>query len=1035
MIKSGPSNVKKFQFFEVIKESSVAPPEDQEIDEPDKDKNIPIHLQKSNISINNVSVAGARQMHAINGLVFINGKAIHKKEGKNIRESLVLKILDNKIIDEYRVYNGVYYDFSIKIFEEIPYFVIVGGNFNEYIIDGQKELFMTTFIKIYNATKFIEDKTGRMPVPPGLGPTDEPYPDLLVKRIKLLKRLSDDKLVCDTEGDKMEGYESFQNINAFSISDNFTHAAVSLDKGGILLIYGKPNMLECSTKEMKMIYLPKIMVKDREAHITNLNFVNLRLNNYMKRILYASTANSVYYYIWDYEVEKYSTAENRIELKELNQDGKGAYSGCIDIKDRYLLMGSSMDDFIGEYENLEFGKTWFFDGKKTIVKYYNEYIVFVIFGETESSLQIYDKTNQFFVYYDVGHKKIIGVCSDENNYLYAFYEETPVKKYIAQLREKKTKEKFDIFFEKKFFDDAVIYAENLGFNKQKISEISLKRAEYEYSKGDFRKSIDEYIKTINYYEPSNVIQKYLEQSKLDYLIKYLEAIVDNIDFKIKALEDYKNYTTLLLNCYITQEEFHKLKEFIDQKGKYFSEDIIKTVIKVCLQAEKIDIALSIAKKNKLIEEYLKILIIKLNRYGEAIDILEESEQNDLKVTNKDKIDLYYKFGEYFLKTEGEKEDYSDKFFNSVSKFIENNQTVLDKKDIVKLIEIFVDSSKYFTILFEKMDSFHLDYEQDMIHRRIELCLEEGEIDKNKDKIIEIIKDERYAGKYDCQYLVMLFKNKNFLQGVEALSEYHKFNNELLSIYMDRKDYEKIINLCKNQGSTNPSLWYVSLDFFINKEFRQSLNNEEIGTLNKYLKEFLQKLLESDAMLSIKILEIINEKNNDISLGILNDFFNKAIEMEDKCIEEQKKRYDDYNTQINDVTNEIKDLNTKAYTTDLNKCSECSMPMSLPFMIFECGHKFHNLCLGINKNINGKYNCRKCKEKKNKVIEDIRYNKNYYNSVYNYDKLEKELNRNKNNKDKIDFIHTLYGKGLFNLGAIKDNLIGKETEKEKEKKIE
>jgi hypothetical protein len=334
-----------------------------------------------------------------------------------------------------------------------------------------------------------------------------------------------------------------------------------------------------------------------------------------------------------------------------------------------------------------------------------------------------------------------------------------------------------------------------------------------------------------------------------------------------------------------------------------------------------------------------------------------------------------------------------------------------------------------------MDSFHLDYEQDMIHRRIELCLEEGEIDKNKDKIIEIIKDERYAGKYDCQYLVMLFKNKNFLQGVEALSEYHKFNNELLSIYMDRKDYEKIINLCKNQGSTNPSLWYVSLDFFINKEFRQSLNNEEIGTLNKYLKEFLQKLLESDAMLSIKILEIINEKNNDISLGILNDFFNKAIEMEDKCIEEQKKRYDNYNTQINDVTNEIKDLNTKAYTTDLNKCSECSMPMSLPFMIFECGHKFHNLCLGINKNINGKYNCRKCKEKKNKVIEDIRYNKNYYNSVYNYDKLEKELNRNKNNKDKIDFIHTLYGKGLFNLGAIKDNLIGKETEKEKEKKIE
>ena len=36
-----------------------------------------------------------------------------------IRESLIMKIYNNKIIDEYRVYNGVYYDFSIKIFPTI----------------------------------------------------------------------------------------------------------------------------------------------------------------------------------------------------------------------------------------------------------------------------------------------------------------------------------------------------------------------------------------------------------------------------------------------------------------------------------------------------------------------------------------------------------------------------------------------------------------------------------------------------------------------------------------------------------------------------------------------------------------------------------------------------------------------------------------------------------------------------------------------------------------------------------------------------
>ena len=149
---------------------------------------------------------------------------------------------------------------------------------------------------------------------------------------------------------------------------------------------------------MKMIYLPKIIVNDREAHITNLSFAELSVKNETIQILYATTANSVYYYCWKSESEKYSL-ENKVVLNELNQDKKGAYSGCIDVKDKYLLMGSSNDDFIGEYENLEFSKTWFFDGKKTIVKYFKDYLLFVIFGETESSLQIYDKKYQYFVHY------------------------------------------------------------------------------------------------------------------------------------------------------------------------------------------------------------------------------------------------------------------------------------------------------------------------------------------------------------------------------------------------------------------------------------------------------------------------------------------------------------------------------------------------------------------------------------------------------------------------------------------------------------
>ena len=1009
MIKSGASNVRKFDFFDIQKESEIIPEIPEEIPYPE---NTPIHLQESNINISNVTISGAHQMHAINGLVFINGKAIHKKEGKNIRESLIMKIYNNKIIDEYHIYNGVYYDFSLKYYQKKPYFVIIGGNFNEYIIDGQKELFMVTSIKIYNALPFITNKESRLEVPPSLRPTEEPYPKFLVKKIKILKRLSDDKLFCDDgdEDNKMEGCESFQNINAFHMSDNFTHAAISLDKGGILLIYGKPNLLECNTKDMKIIYLPKIIVNEREAHITNLNFAELNVKNEFLQILYATTANSVYYFSWK-GVDEKSNLENKIILKELNQDKKGAYSGCIDVKDKYLLMGSSNDDFIGEYDNLEFSKTWFFDGKKTIVKYFEEYLMFVIFGETESSLQIYDKRYQYFVYYYVGPKKITGVCFDEENYIYIFIEEAQNKKRIVKLKEKTNQEKFQIFFEKKFYVDAALYAENCGIEKYKIFEIYKQKADYEYSKGDFASSINEYIKTINYYKPSNVIQKFLEKSKLDFLIKYLEAIVNNIDIKIKDLEEHKNYTTLLLNCYVMEDDFEKLKNFIDKKGNSFSEDITKSIIDICLDTEKIDLSLQISKQFKLTEEYLKIMITKLNKYDEALDIIENPEKNQFQITTQDKIDLYYKFSNYFLS----KENFDEKFFSSVSKFIENNAIGIEKKDLNKLIDIFIEYDKFFKILFEKIGTLQLNYEKNMIHKRIELYIQDG-LEENKNNILQIIRNEKFVEKYDTQYLIMLFKYYNFKEGLEVLYEVNKINQDLLMIYIEKKEYKKIISLCEKYGMVNISLWWRSLDFFLGKEFRKDLNEEEKNQLNIFFEEFLMKLLESDTLIDLNILEYINDINNDIPLSLINNFLTKAFERHYALLSDQEKNFQEYDKEINTTLDEIKEIRTKGYILDFKECNECSLPLSLPFISFNCGHVYHNLCFYSHFTSGGKKFCRKCKEKKDKIEDEYKKIKTDGEKFNDINKLENEIGKN---KDKVDFMHQLYGKGIINISPITD----------------
>ena len=144
------------------------------------------------------------------------------------------------------------------------------------------------------------------------------------------------------------------------------------------------------------------------------------------------------------------------------------------------------------------------------------------------------------------------------------------------------------------------------------------------------------------------------------------------------------------------------------------------------------------------------MITKLNKYDEALDIIENPDKNQFQITTHDKIDLYYKFSNYFLS----KENFDEKFFSSVSKFIENNAIGIEKKDLNKLIDIFIEYDKFFKILFEKIGTLQLNYEKNMIHKRIELYIQDG-LEENKNNILQIIRNEKFVEKYDTQYLNMI----------------------------------------------------------------------------------------------------------------------------------------------------------------------------------------------------------------------------------------------------------------------------------------
>lgn len=87
MIKVGSSYIRKFQFFEEVKD--IEPTQKPQSNE--NSININVTEEKinddssndSSISINNISISSQKQMKAFENFIFINGKATYKKNRSN----------------------------------------------------------------------------------------------------------------------------------------------------------------------------------------------------------------------------------------------------------------------------------------------------------------------------------------------------------------------------------------------------------------------------------------------------------------------------------------------------------------------------------------------------------------------------------------------------------------------------------------------------------------------------------------------------------------------------------------------------------------------------------------------------------------------------------------------------------------------------------------------------------------------------------------------------------------------------------------
>ena len=1017
------STIKKFQFFDIEKV------------EPDGNKQI----QSVNYNLNSMNPVDFK---VCNKLYFVCGqvKGDTKFAGNQFR---LVKIHQcGKIIDEYAPFSDTIINFDIKDIDGKIYLIALGTDFKD--LENQKitskvemkqpsltnkELTSAKVtpseeiipsIKIFDFSNFVEKTNCDINEWKGIASNEEEYKARMktleakltpLVTIYLLKKKGNENDFY--QGNTLTGIEEYTPLAdflGFSVSPRLNNIAFSTSNDILYEIKTDDNFNFMNAKDRKY----NIIKSMDQKIITNIK--HIIINNIL--YLFFTTTDSTYYK---------NCQESQVYLVGDQNIHSGADEKNFDVSsENKILLATSNLYYLEEYNYFPDMSGYMkirskvFEKTTQFAQLFKSYHVFTLLEENLCTLCVYDPNNNIFISYNNSLNNILSIITYDNK-LYVLSDNVGTKKIVC-FKEKDNKEKFDTFYKKNFYETAYNYAKSLGYDKKKLSEISKLHAEHLYKKGDYEKSIEQYKLTINYLDPSYVIQKFLDGSKLNFLIDYLEALQNNEEFKSKCIpERLKDFTALLLNCYIKQKQIKKLKDFVESKN--INDDVtIKTAIEVCKDTNKIDLALSIAQKAKMVESYIQILMDIKADYAESLDFIKQLQDIEQK------FNLLLKYGEKFIERK-EVIDESMKVITSIVNEIINirnkeNLTEEEKKiknlKYEKIISIFItkESEAKLESLLDNIMIKDKDCPKQIILRRIELYVDKYTDTKNSNEIVEKIRDilvnEKFKDKLDKNYLLMLFKISGFNQGVTELSKIMELDQDLLQIYMETHEYEKINKSCEaimsKYAGTNKKVnyWLQALNYYI------SISTQSTKSyLGKYIIEVLDHLANSqeENFSPMILLDILDKARSNyghiVEFKVIKKYIMDWIKKQQESLKNDKKETESNYNKIEMNNQQLKELQVKAKPYNLSKCSICGQPLDIPFVYFICGHGFHQLC--INGESYEEIECSTCKAKNSLLLNKIDAGRKLAEEP---EKFFNDIKNDQGNEKKFDIFAEYLGKGIF-----------------------
>ena len=1003
--------IKKFSFFEIEK--------------PEKFEN----QTSLNYNLNDITPVAFK---IYNKYYYIAGKL----KGDNDKLFRIVKIHPSgKIIKEYTPFTDSILDFDIIPSERNIYFIIIGTDLRneeeksvaKVEINENNKIDKIKVIPTPNSIpsiKFFEQNKLQIEIEEKKETEDEDKKDYeklkedenleLTNTIYLMHKKDNPNDFY--KGDDLKGitdvYVSVQDISYFSISPLMNVLAFSFMDTLVEIKLDSTNK-----KDKNKIII--VNTPDKKL-ITNIKYITF----FNESILYFSASNNIYY-------KNYG--ETKLNIVGDESIHSGAYPKNIDINSkRNILLSTPNTSYIEEYEYkkgiYERINTKVMEKQIRLIRYFNRYYVFVLYEENKPVLCVYDSKNNIFINYDESYKEkdILFIITSEDR-IYILISTLKTKEIIC-LKENEDKKKFDYFYKHSLFEIAYICGKNWDYDKEQLAEIAKAHAEYLYRKGEFERSINQYKLTINYLDPTYVIQKFLEDSKKNYLIQYLEELQNNSEFKRKCKKkSFKDYTTLLLNCYIKQKEIEKLKVFVE-KQNIKDEVTIKTAIELCKEINNTELALSFAeraKKEKMEDLYIQILIDIPNDYKDYLRYIIELPKyiNEIKDIKK-RYKILIEYGRRLLEKKEIIQEIHDTIYKLVDDIInmKNNNSEEQEINNIKYDKIlsiysFEEYENNLEYLLKKIMNKDKDCPKEIIIKSIEIYLEKYRKKEKEEKnteneyegeIIRLM--EKYEDKLDKNYLLMLFKLRGFARGVAELSKIMNLDQDLLQIYMEKGDYKKINESCKDSMKENKvkdkkiNFWLQALYYYLD-----IANKSNINIINEYLIEVLDNLSKQEDFSPMNLLDILEnamkDKNKIIEIKVIRKYFKDWIKQKRDSLKDDKIESEDNYKKIEEYEKNIKEIQVSAKTFKDTRCSSCKSSLDIPFIYFICGHGYHQSCLD---EINGHFECPVCKGKNKQILNKIEEGEKYAREP---EKFKEEIDNN--NQGNIFNIFADYlGKGVF-----------------------